>query len=93
MTTLNIENLQITENESIFEASAIFTNEADRNDFIAQFPKSVGVYGTTLYTLENEIKPIACIRVVLSANKVSGEVNETGLKRIAKFKQIAKVGA
>ena len=90
---MHIEALQITENEFIFEAVAIFANDSDRDEFIAQFPKSVGVYGTTLHDLEGKIKPIACIRVLLSANKVNGEVNETGLKRIARFKEIAKVGA
>jgi hypothetical protein len=34
------------------------------------------------------VKPMASFRVVLVANRVVGQVNEAGLKRVAKFKDV-----
>jgi hypothetical protein len=79
--------IKVWDNEAVYEAHVVFENEFDRDEFVAQFPKWVNVYPNILWN-NNDPKPIAVFRAVLSANRVVGEVNEAGLKRVAKFKDV-----
>lgn len=81
-------NVKIQENESVFDVTAVFDNEVERDEFVAQFPKWVGVKSTQLYSVNQGAKPIAFFQVWLMKTNVTGEVNEAGLKRIAKFKDV-----
>ena len=80
-------NVKVWDNERVYQAIVEFENEFDRDEFVAQFPKWVDVYPNVLWN-NNDPKPIACFRAVLSANKRVGEVNEAGLKRVARFKDV-----
>jgi hypothetical protein len=79
--------IKVWDNEAVYEVNAVFENEFDRDEFVAQFPKWVNVYPAVLWD-NNEAKPMAKFRAVLVANNRVGEVNEAGLKRVAKFKDV-----
>jgi len=79
--------IKVWDNEDVYEVMVVFENEFDRDEFVAQFPKWVKVYASVLGS-NGVAKPIANFRVVLAANKVVGQVNEAGLKRVAKFKDV-----
>ena len=85
---MKVVEMKVWDYEEIYEVTAVFENEFDRDEFIAQFPKWVNVYPSVLWSSNEAVKPIAQFRAVLSADKVVGEVNEAGLKRIAKFKDV-----
>ena len=88
-----MNELKIQQSEYSYEAYAIFEQAEERDAFIAKFPKSLKLWATTLYDDGNYL-PIARFQVVLQATATTGEVNETGLKRLAKFQELLeKVGA
>lgn len=89
-----MNELKIQQNDYSYTAYATFLTNEERDAFIAKFPKSVRLWATTLGDLDGRTLPCACFEVVLKSSAVVGEINEAGLKRLAKFQQIlAKVVA
>jgi hypothetical protein len=89
-----MNELRINESKHSYEAYATFATEEERDAFIAKFPKSVRLWATTLGDLNGKKWACARFEVVLQSNAVVGEVNEAGLKRLAKFQEVlAKVAA
>ena len=76
--------------EPIFaEMSAVFDSDAERDEFLARFPKSVGVKATRVYGYGDEAKAGAKFRVDFRSDGVNGGVNETGIKRFRRFVALA----
>ena len=92
-----MNNIRINKSEGFYQATAIFDTESERDAFIGNFPKFVKVVPNVLSSLvdgKSQVKPIAYFQVALSATALTGNANETGIKRIAKFEEILeKVGA
>jgi hypothetical protein len=89
-----MNELKIQQSDYSYNASATFLTDEERDAFIAKFPKSVRLWATTLRDLDGITWACACFKVVLQSNAVVGEVNEAGLKRLAKFQEVlAKVAA
>jgi hypothetical protein len=89
-----MNKLEIQQSDYSYDAYATFETEEERDAFISKFPKSVRLWATTLGDLNGRRWACARFEVVLQSNAVVGEVNEAGLKRLAKFQEIlAKVAA
>jgi len=89
-----MNKLEIQQSDYSYEAYATFSTDEERDAFIAKFPKSVKLWGTSLRDLDGKTWSCARFQVVLQSNAVVGEVNEAGLKRLAKFQEVlAKVAA
>ena len=76
------------------EASAWFATEADRDEILALFPKSLRVKATDLSTWDRDtnesvVLPGFIFSVNLTSTGTTGTVNETGIRRLTKFRQIA----
>ena len=69
-------------------AYVMFSNEADRNAFVALFPKFVGVKGNYCSGVDFDRRPSASFRVSLSPDGTTGAVNESGLKRVRAFTKV-----
>ena len=65
-----------------FDLSVHFDTDADRDAFIALFPKSAKITPTVCHYGEGVVKPIAVHRTGFTANGNNGGVNETGTKRV-----------
>lgn len=72
---------------------AIFRSDADRDAFLARFPKSYGLRASTLSSSDGPNStpdrrwvtyPLVTGHARLLADKVNGGVNETGLARVRK---------
>ena len=94
-TTINSENVyEVDRNED--RVAVYFNNEAARNSFIAQFPKSYNVRpGSCGYynyaTGQTTNRPTAFM-FFNNAKKVTGDKNEQGNKRLARFEtELAKI--
>ena len=80
--------------------SIAFETEAERNEFVAKFPKYVNVKSVSISGMARgctnapaDKLPMARFIVDLSKNEVTGEANETGVKRLAKFREICDIDA
>jgi hypothetical protein len=74
-----------------FSAGITFNTNEERDAFVSLFPKSVKVIGTTTSSASDPIarQPYATMQVALHADAVNGGVNETGIKRLRKFIEVA----
>jgi hypothetical protein len=71
-----------------------FEEDADRDAFIASAPKSVGLRASTISNpSEGTTKPLARFSVKFAADRVTGEINETGLRRTVRFGQVLAASA
>lgn len=73
-----------------FRMGACFATNEDAQAFIALFPKSVGLKVMTFVAYDMETQqfvkmPDVGMFVNLHATKATGEMNETGVKRIRRF--------
>ena len=85
-------------NEQYIRTTIAFTTEAEQVAFIAKFPKYVKVLASTITGMDHGFSnapsntmPTASFTVNLIPNQATGEVNETGLKRVAKFREIVTI--
>jgi len=85
-------------NEIIADYGVAFETQAECDEFVAKFPKYVNVKNTTITGMTrgctnapSDKLPFASFRVDLSKNEVTGEANETGVKRLAKFREICDI--
>lgn len=69
-------------------ASQTFATEEARDAAIAAFPKWVKVKPSSLYAADNVTYPTAVFQALMIPTK-GNEVNETGVKRVKKFLDIA----
>ena len=90
----------IRRNEIITSYGVAFETQAECDKFVAKFPKYVNVKNVTItgmirsYTnAPAETLPMASFRVDLSKSEVTGEANETGVKRLVKFHEICDLDA
>lgn len=85
------KTIQIDATEWNFSAGITFDTAEQRDAFVALFPKSVKVIGTTASAASDPIarQPYATMQVALHADAVNGGVNETGIKRLRKFIAVA----
>jgi len=87
------------ENEEFAQYNIVFETETELSEFVSQFPKYVKVYSSTISGMlmysnaPQDRMPIASFEVSLSPDKVTGEANESGIKRLAKFHQIVNIDA
>jgi len=90
-------HFRITGNEHWVDASANYETEEERDQVLALFPKWVKAKGSRLsyYTgsmKTNDFTSHSCPTIVfhadLRATGVSGKVNETGLKRYRRFREV-----
>lgn len=88
------------EEETWKQYSIIFETEAELSEFVAKFPKFVKVQATTIKGMDRSEEdpigrtmPMASFEVKLVSNSATGEYNETGLKRLAKFHEIVDLDA
>jgi len=93
-------NTYIRRNEITTQYGIAFETQTECNEFVAKFPKYVNVKNTTItgmiraYTnASSDTLPMASFRVDLSKNELTGEANETGVKRLAKFHEICDIDA
>lgn len=78
------------ENSSFVDYSIWFNTDEELDNFVAKFPKYVRIIKTRGFDQTRQGGyPIAAFVVDLESNGIAGEVNETGLKRLAKFREIA----
>lgn len=73
----------------------VFESESQLTDFLAQFPKYVKVKASSIGPMERNYTnatssrmPMAHFQVFLMSNGSTGEVNEAGIKRLTKFREI-----
>lgn len=76
----------------LLQAHADFETLDEANAFVARFPKSYRIHANQLYTFDrkdgnytNYVIATIELRVHLTPDKVTGEVNEAGLKRFRSF--------
>jgi hypothetical protein len=87
------------ENQEFAQYSIVFETETELSEFVSKFPKYVKVYSSTISGMlmysnaPQDAMPIASFEVSLSPDKVTGEANESGIKRLAKFRQIVDIDA
>ena len=78
----------------------VFETESELTDFVAKFPKYVQVKADSLGPMKQKFSnatldrmPMADFEVFLMPNGSTGEVNETGMKRLAKFREIVDINS
>jgi len=88
------------ENQEFAQYSIVFETETELSEFVSKFPKYVKVYSTIISGMSRhylnapqDAMPRASFEVSLSPDKVTGEANESGIKRLAKFRQIVDIDA
>lgn len=78
------------ENASFVDYGIWFNTDEELDNFVAKFPKYVRVIKTRGFDQTRQGGyPVATFVVDLESNAKAGEVNEAGLKRLAKFREIA----
>jgi len=70
------------------EATVGFSTEAERDAFMAAFPKMVGLRKNGLY-LATGCVPCVTFSVRMDSNGTTGAANEAGVKRATRFASIA----
>jgi hypothetical protein len=70
------------------DAMVAFATEAERDAFMAAFPKMVGLRANHLYHSTGKL-PCATFSVRMASNGTTGAANEAGAKRVARFAAIA----
>lgn len=68
-------------------STVAFATEAERDAFVALFPKSVNVRKNVMYHRAG-VLPCAEFSVATTSTGVTGAVNETGAKRLARYTAI-----
>ena len=71
---------------------SLFETSEDCNNFVNLFPKSTKVFATSLSGLTDGVyttRPMASFGVNFNSTGVTGDINETGLKRLQKFLTVA----
>src|SRR4051812_40999062 len=73
-----------------FRASMVVDTPEQAKEIAATFPKFVKVKGQR-YHAEDGMKGLVSFHIGLSADGVTGAVNETGLKRLRRFLDLVEV--
>lgn len=87
---MNAKEINKTINERVYSVEVVFETVEQCQAYIASFPKAVGkIYATSIRGVAYDREyPLARFEILIKADGVNGGVNETGLKRIAKFEEI-----
>jgi len=88
------------ENDEFAKYSIVFETETELSEFVSKFPKYVKVYSTIISGMSRHYlnapqdqMPMASFEVSLSPDNVTGEANESGIKRLAKFHELVNIKA
>lgn len=74
-----------------FRASLVVATPELAKEIAASFPKFVKVKGQRYLDRDGTIKGYVSFHLGLSADRVTGAVNETGLKRLRKFLGLVEI--